>query len=158
MPKKPRVTKYDGKNASQFDEKIKRVNAIVLFHHPSCIHCIMLRPKWEMMKKQLNNDGEIMEVEVGALEQSTSPIRHEIQGYPSIVHVKDGKIAHHFKEERNIENMIKFINHHLNNRTNDLDFNYKIVKNKTSNIIKKVNKTKGRKNRKSRKTRKTRKN
>ena len=152
MPKKPRVTKYDGKNAGQFDKKIKEVNAIVLFHHPSCIHCIMLRPKWEMMKKQLNNDGEIMEVEVSALEQSTNPIRNEIQGYPSIVHVKDGKIAHHFKEERNIENMIKFINHHLNNRSNELNFNYKIVKNKTGNRIKKVKNTKGkRKNRKTRK-------
>ena len=153
MHKKPRVTKFNEKNASQFDQKIKQVNAIVLFHHPSCIHCIMLRPKWEMMKKQLNNDGEIMEVEVGALEQSTSTIRNEIQGYPSIVHVKDGRIAHHFKEERNIENMIKFINYHLNNRSENLDFNYKIVKNKTGNKIKKVKKTKGR-----RKNRKTRKN
>ena len=152
MPKKPRVTKYDGKNASQFDEKIKQVDAIVLFHHPSCIHCIMLKPKWEMMKKQINNYGEIMEVDVSALEQSTSPIRHEIQGYPTIVHVKDGKIAHHFKEERNIDNMIKFINHHLNDKTKNLDFNYKIVKNKSGNRLKKIKKTKSkRKNHKTRK-------
>ena len=70
MPKKPRVTKYDGNNAKEFDEKIKRVHGIVLFYHPSCIHCVMLRPKWEMMKKKLDNDGEILEVEVSALEKS----------------------------------------------------------------------------------------
>jgi hypothetical protein len=55
-------------------------------------------------------------------------------------------------EERNIENMIKFINHHINNRTKNLDYNYKIVKNVTGNKLKKVKKTKAtRKNRKTRK-------
>lgn len=152
MRKNPRVTKFDGKNAKHFDEKIKHVNGIALFHHPSCIHCVMLRPKWEMMKKQIDNDCEILEVEVSALEQSNSPIRKEIRGYPMIVHIKDGRIAHQFNEERNIENMIKFINHHINNRIQNLNYNYKIVKNTTGNKLKKVKKTKGkRKNRKTRK-------
>ena len=151
MHKKPKVTKFDQSNTKQFDEKIKHVNGIVLFHHPQCIHCVMLRPKWEMMKKKLKTDGEIMEVNVTALEQSNSPIREQVQGYPMIVHVENGKIAHHFKEERNIDNMLKFINHHLNNRTNNLDFNYKVIKNNSGrNKLKKITKRK-------RKTRKTRK-
>ena len=151
MHKKPKVTKYDKSTTKQFDEKIKHVNGIVLFHHPQCIHCVMLRPKWEMMKKQLNNDCEIMEVNVSALESSNSPIREEVQGYPMIVHVENGKIAHHFKEERNIDNMLKFINHHLNNKANKLDFNYKVIKNNSGkNKLKKITKRK-RKNRKTRK-------
>ena len=141
MAKKPKVTKYDKKTTRQFDEKIKHVNGIVLFHHPGCIHCIMLKPKWEQMKKQLQTDGEIMEVDVSALEDSKSPMRNEVQGYPMIVHVENGKIAHHFKEERNIDNMIKFINHHLNNRVHQLDYNYKLIKNKTGhNKVKKIQK------------------
>jgi thiol-disulfide isomerase/thioredoxin len=149
MIKKPKVTKFNKKNARQFDEKIKRMNGIVLFHHPECIHCVMLKPKWEMMKKKLNAPGEIMEVDVSALEESTSPIRNEIQGYPMIVRVQDGKIKEHFKEERNIENMLKFIEHHLNHTGNKLDYNYKIVRNKTGrNRLKQVNKKKTRKNKK----------
>jgi hypothetical protein len=105
----------------------------------------------KMMKKKLNTEGEIMEVNVSALEQSNSPIREEIQGYPMIVHVENGRIAHHFKEERNIDNMLKFINHHLNNKANNLDFNYKVIKNKSGkNKLKKITKGK-RKNRKTRK-------
>ena len=142
MPKKPKVTKYDKKNTKEFDEKIKHMNGIVLFHHPGCIHCIMLRPKWEKMKKQLHTDGEIMEVDVSALEESNSPIRNQIQGYPMIVRVENGKIKEHFKEERNIDNMIKFIEHHLNHTPHNLDYNYKILHNKTGNKIKKVTKNK----------------
>ena len=152
MHKKPKVTKFDQSNTKQFDDKIKHVNGIVLFHHPQCIHCVMLRPKWEMMKKKLNTDGEIMEVNVSALEQSNSPIRQEVQGYPMIVHVENGKIVHRFEEERSIENMLKFIHHHLNNRAHNLDFNYKVIKNNSGkNKLKKITKRK-------RKARKTRKN
>ena len=153
MTKKPKVTKFNKKNARQFDEKIKTMNGIVLFHHPECIHCVMLKPKWEMMKKKLNAPGEIMEVDVSALEESTSPIRNEIQGYPMIVRVQYGKIKEQFKEERNIENMLKFIEHHLNHTNHKLDYNYKIVRNNTGrNRLKKVtkdnNKKKTQKNKK----------
>jgi len=151
MHKKPKVTKFDQSNTKQFDDKIKNSKCIVLFHHPQCIHCVMLRPKWEMMKKKLNTDGEILEVNVSALEHSNSPIRQEVQGYPMIVYVENGKITHHFKEERNIDNMLNFIHHHLNNKTHNLDFNYKVIKNNSGkNKLKKITKRK-------RKTRKTRK-
>jgi thioredoxin-like negative regulator of GroEL len=114
MAKGPRVTKYDKDNTKKFDKDIQVMSGIVLFHHPQCIHCVMLRPKWEMMKKKLHSEGDIMEVDVSALEESNSPIRNEIQGYPMIVRVENGKIKEHFKEERNIDNMLKFIEHHLN--------------------------------------------
>ena len=52
MPKKPKVTKFDKTNTKDFDKKIKNMNGIVLFHHPGCIHCIMLKPKWDIMKKK----------------------------------------------------------------------------------------------------------
>ena len=141
MAKGPRVTTFDKKNTKDFDDKIKTMRGIVLFHHPQCIHCVMLRPKWEMMKKKLRTEGDIMEVDVSALDESNNPIRNEIQGYPMIVRVENGKIKEHFKEERNIENMLKFIEHHLNNTHNKLDYNYKITRNKMGrNRLKKVSK------------------
>jgi thioredoxin-like negative regulator of GroEL len=150
MHKKPKVTTFDQSNTKQFDEKIKHINGIILFHHPECIHCVMLRPKWEMMKRKLNNDCEIMEVNVSALEQSNSPIRKQVQGYPMIVHVQNGIIKHRFEQERNIENLIKFINHHINNKANKLEFNYKVIKNNSGkNKLKKI--TKRKKNNKTKK-------
>jgi thioredoxin-like negative regulator of GroEL len=164
MAKGPRVTKYDKHNTKKFDQDIMKISGIVLFHHPQCIHCVMLRPKWEMMKKKLRVDGDIMEVDVSALEESNHPIRNQIQGYPMIVRVENGKIKEHFKEERNIDNMLKFIQHHFNHTNHKLDYNYKITRNKMGrNRLHKVIKDKSKRKRspsphkspKQRKTRKT---
>jgi len=150
---KPKVTKYDKHNTQEFDEKIKHMNGVVLFHHPQCMHCIMLKPKWDMMKKQLNVEGDIMEVNAETLEESNSPIKDKVSGFPMIVRVENGKITDHFKEERNIDNMLKFIRHHLNKTNNKINFNYKINQN---GKLKKINKTKKTKNKKTGKNKKTR--
>ena len=155
--RKPTVTKYDKHNINEFDKKIKHMNGVVLFHHPQCMHCIMLKPKWEIMKKQLNVDGDIMEVSAETLEESNSPIKDKVRGFPMIVRVENGKITDHFKEERNIDNMLTFIRHHLNKR-NNLDYNYKINKNNNLKKIKrkvfKKNKTNNKKDKNKRKTKK----
>jgi len=149
--KKVKVTKIEPHNIKEFDNKIPTLNGIVLFHHPGCIHCIMLKPKWEMMKKKLNSEGEIMEVNAQALEKSNHPIKSEIDGFPTIVHISDGKIKNKFTEERNIENMLRFVTKHFHHTNNKLDYNYKLNKH---NNIKKVKLTKKNKNKK----RKTKKN
>ena len=151
--KKVKVTKIEPHNIEEFDNKIPKLNGIVLFHHPGCIHCIMLKPKWEMMKKKLNMDGEIMEVNAQALEKSMNPIKSQIEGFPTIVRIADGKIKDKFAEERSIENMLRFVTKHLMDSNTKLDYNYKL--NKHSNIKKvKINKTKNQKKNK----RKTKKN
>jgi len=149
--KKVKVTKIEQHNIKDFDNKIPTLNGIVLFHHPGCIHCIMLKPKWEMMKKKIKSEGEIMEVNAQALEKSTNPIKSQIDGFPTIVRISNGKITDKFAEERNIENMLRFVTKHFHDSTNKLDYNYKLNKH---NNIKKVKLTKKNKNKK----RKTKKN
>ena len=51
--KQVNVIKIEQNDTEKFNKKINNMNGIVLFHHPGCIHCIMLKPKWEMMKKKL---------------------------------------------------------------------------------------------------------
>ena len=131
---KPKVTKYDEHNTKEFDKKLETFDGIVLFHHPQCIHCVMLRPKWELMKKKLNTGGEIMEVDVGALEHSTSPVKDQVQGYPMIAHYQNKRLAHQFNEERNIDNMVRFISKYMNHKTNNLNYTYKL--NKKGNVKK----------------------
>ena len=148
--KKVKVTKIEPQNIKEFDNKIPTLNGIVLFHHPGCIHCIMLKPKWEMMKKKIKSEGEIMEVNAQALEKSNHPIKSQIDGFPTIVRITNGEIKDKFAEERNIENMLRFVTKHLNDSNNKLDYNYKLNKH---NNIKKVKKTK-RKNKNKEKTKK----
>ena len=146
--KKINVIKIEQNDAHVLDKKLPHLNGIVLFHHPGCIHCIMLKPKWDIMKKQLKVPGDIMEINAQALEQSNSPMKHKIEGFPMIVRVNNGEIKEKFNEERNIENMLKFVTKHLNDKLNNLDYNYKLNKH---NNLKKISK---RKNKKSRNTKK----
>ena len=139
--KKIKVTKIEPSNAKEFDEKIKNMSGVVLFHHPSCIHCIMLRPKWEMMKKKLKGAGDIMEVNADALENSQSPIKEHIQGFPMLLGVKNGDMKEKFGEERSIENMLRFVTKHMDHSTNNLTYNYKL--NKHRNIKKITKRRKG---------------
>jgi len=140
--KKVKVTKIEPGNAKEFDEKIKTMSGVVLFHHPSCIHCIMLRPKWEMMKKKLKCAGDIMEVNAGALEKSQSPFKENVQGFPMLVGVKNGDMKERFGEERSIENMLRFVTKHMDHSTNNLTYNYKLNKHRNIKKITKNNKRK----------------
>jgi len=144
MKGKVKVTKIEENDSLKLDKHLPTMNGVILFHHPGCIHCIMLKPKWELMKKKINSGGEIMEVNAKALEESKNPIRNKIDGFPMIVFVQNGEIKEKFSEERNIENMLKFVTKHLNETNNKLDYNYKFKNSKKKNIvkIKKTNKRK----------------
>lgn len=146
--KKIKVTKIEPSNSKEFDEKIKTMSGVVLFHHPSCVHCIMLRPKWEMMKKKLKCAGDIMEVNAGALENSNSPIKEHVQGFPMLIGVKNGDMKEKFADERSIENMLRFVTKHMDHSTNNLTYNYKLNKHRN---IKKVTKRRKAKNNKTKK-------
>jgi hypothetical protein len=145
--KKIKVIKIEPSNAKEFDEKMKTMSGVVLFHHPSCVHCIMLRPKWEMMKKKLKGAGDIMEVNAGALENSNSPIKEHVQGFPMLIGVKNGDMKEKFADERSIENMLRFVTKHMDKSTNNLTYNYKLNKHRN---VKKI--TKKNNNRKKNKT------
>jgi thioredoxin-like negative regulator of GroEL len=136
--KKLNVIKIENGKHQDFENKAAHMNGIVLFHHPGCIHCIMLKPKWEMMKKKINGNINIMEVNAEALQTSNSPLKTQITGFPMIVHLNNGKINDTFKEERNIENMLRFVTKYMNEKTNDLDYNYKINKHDNIKKIQKV--------------------
>ena len=139
-----KIIKIEQNDTEKFNNKINNMNGIVLFHHPGCIHCIMLKPKWDMMKKKINMPGEIMEVNAMALEKSNSPIKNKIEGFPMIVRINNGEITDKFAEERNVENMLKFVTKHLHETNNKLNYNYKFKNSKKKNIVK-VNKTKNKK-------------
>jgi hypothetical protein len=143
VKRKLEVIKINKGDAPKFDKHIKNLSGVVLFHHPGCIHCIMLKPKWDMMKDRAPHNAKIMEVSAEALQESHSPIKNKIQGFPMIVYLNNGEIKDTFAEERNVENMLKFVTKHLHHSKNKLDYNYKFKNSKKHNIVK-VKKTKKR--------------
>ena len=130
------VHKIEPSNASDFEDKIKNMSGPVLFHHPGCIHCVMMRPKWVQVIKQLNNKNvncQILEVNAEALPMIHHPLG-KVDGFPRLINVENGIEKDVFTDERNVENMLRFVMKHLKGRNKNLSYDYNL--NKKGNIIK----------------------
>ncbi len=123
--KKLKVTQIGANDAHVLDKAIPTMSGVVLVHHPSCMHCVMLKPKWDIMKKKLNCGGHIMEINADAFSKSQNRLSPFVNGYPTIMGVEPNTKPDIFKDERTIENMLKFVTHHLNNSNNKLNYTYK---------------------------------
>ena len=153
------IHKIEQNNASEFDEKVKNMTGPVLFHHPGCIHCVMMRPKWIQVIKKLNNkkvNCQILEVNADALPMIHHPLG-KVDGFPRLINVENGMQKDVFMEERNVENMLNFVINNLKGKSN-LPYNYNL--NKKEQLIKltdpnNIKRVRG-KNRKTNKTKKKR--
>ena len=151
------VHKIEPHNASEFNEKIKGMNGPILFHSPTCIHCITLRPLWTKMIQELkhkNINCRVLEVNAEALPMINNPFK--VDGFPKIINLQNGVEKDVFSDERNVDNMLQFVLKHFKGKNNNLEYDYnlnkkgKIFKVTDPNNIKRV---RG-KTRKPRKTRK----
>lgn len=130
------VHKIEPNNASQFDQKINNMSGPVLFHHPECIHCVMMRPMWIKVIKRLNNKNiscQILEVNAQALPMIQHPLG-KVDGFPRLINVENGVEKDVFSDERNVDNMLEFVMKHLKGKGNNLKYNYNL--NKKGNLIK----------------------
>ena len=102
------IHKIEKENADQFENKVKGMNGTILFHHPGCVHCIMLRPKWNQMIQQLKNKNiqcSVLEVNAEALPLIHHPLG-QVDGFPRIINVENGVERDVFGDERNVANIL----------------------------------------------------
>lgn len=106
-----KIIKVDEKNVEEINN-LHRDKATVLFFHPSCIHCMMMRQQWESMKNKLRNrnmNGRIYEVNGSCMDRVTHPIKDKVMGFPTIMNVNNGSFQENFEQERSMENMYNFV-------------------------------------------------
>lgn len=123
------VHKIEPGNASDFNEQIKGMNGPILFHSPTCIHCITLRPMWTKMIQELKNKNvncRVLEVNAEVLPMINNPFK--VDGFPKIINLENGVQKDVFSEERNVNNMLDFVLKHLKGKNNNLDYNYNLNK------------------------------
>lgn len=129
------VHKIEPGNAAEFNEKIKGMNGPILFHSPTCIHCITLRPLWTKMIQELKNKNvncRVLEVNAEALPMINNPFK--VDGFPKIINLENGVQKDVFTQERNVNNMLDFVLKHLKGKNNNLNYNYNL--NKKGRMIK----------------------
>ena len=106
-----KIIKITPENKHLFNN-INKENATVLFYHPNCIHCEMMRKNWETMKNKLQQRKKkcnIYEVNGEHMDSIEHPLKEKVQGFPTIMNVKNGKLLNYFEKERNIENMLNYV-------------------------------------------------
>ncbi len=133
----PKVQKVEPPQYSDAVKKLKGFTGVILVFHPSCGHCVQLKPHWEEMKKETNPRVHIMEINGEGMSEhsllSNSVAGKNTEGFPTIMGLRNGKIHLKFNEERTIPNMVKFANKFI------------------SKSFKSMKKNKSRKNKKTRK-------
>ncbi len=110
----PKVQKIEPSHYSDAVKNMRKFTGVILVFHPSCGHCIQLKPNWEQMKKETNSRVHFMEINgEGMSEHETmrdSIAGKNTEGFPTIMGLKNGKVLSKFNEERTIPNMVKFSN------------------------------------------------
>ncbi len=109
-----KVQKVEPPQYSDAVKKLKGFTGVILVFHPSCGHCIQLKPNWNEMKKNANPRVHIMEINGEGMSEhsmmANSVAGKNTDGFPTIMGLRNGKIHLKFNEERTIPNMIKFAN------------------------------------------------
>lgn len=92
-----------------YKNAVQQRPAFVKFHKLDCGYCVQLIPEWNKLLKELKNkDITVIEVESSALNEID--IGDQIQGFPTLVEVKQGGIkGREYMGEKTKENMLKFI-------------------------------------------------
>jgi thiol-disulfide isomerase/thioredoxin len=110
----PKVQKIEPSHYSDAVKNMRKFTGVILVFHPSCGHCIQLKPFWEQMKKQTSPRVHFMEINgEGMSDHETmrdSIAGKNTEGFPTIMGLKNGKVHSKFNEERTVSNMVKFSN------------------------------------------------
>jgi hypothetical protein len=143
----PKVQKIEPPHYSDAVKKLNGFTGVVLVFHPSCGHCIQLKPNWEQMKQGTNQRVHIMEINGEGMAEhsmlSNSVAGKNTEGFPTIMGLRNGKIHLKFNEERTIPNMVKFANKFISKSI--LGSQKNKHQKKSRRMIKKIRKTKTRK-------------
>ena len=82
-----------------------------------CIHCQNMKPQWEYLKTKLKNakcNGLLLEIDSDQLNYiDFSSLKNSINGFPSIMIFKNGKLAKEYNGNRTSNDMFKFFKPHM---------------------------------------------
>ena len=98
-----------------------------------CIHCKLMKHQWKMLKKKLkstNCNGLLLEIDSEQLNYiDYSSLTKSINGYPSIMIFKNGKLIKEYTGNRKYKDMFKFFKPYLV-LTNGKTYKKKSIKNR----------------------------
>jgi len=107
-------------------KRVKKLTGLLLVFHPGCGHCVQMRPEWEAMKRKLSPKVNVMEIDGSEMAEHDGLKANlpEIQGFPMLFLMKNGRRMDEFKGQRTADEMQHFTENGLGIK--------KLVKRKTN--------------------------
>ena len=87
----------------------KKKSCFAMFHMEGCGHCVMLRPEWEKMKKNVKSSLILAEIDSNYSREVTNLTGGEVVGFPTLMVIKGGRKAFEYNRERKEKEMLKFV-------------------------------------------------
>lgn len=142
-----------------YNNLIRGRHAMVVFYMDGCGYCELLKPEWNIFEEELkrkkdhkNKYDDYVIARVNANHINSIDGHNNVIGYPTIMHLIDGKLNEEYSDERNKESLIKFFNKMIKQKQRGGK-----QKNKPYSRIVNKNKSKSRKTQKGKKTSKIKK-
>jgi len=95
-----------------FNPQMKRgETTFVKFYAPWCSHCNRLAPTWELLSTKYA--GKVKVAEVDCTQNRDLCSRYKIQGYPTLMLFRDGKLVEEYEGGRDFKTLSNFIENKL---------------------------------------------
>jgi thioredoxin-like negative regulator of GroEL len=82
---------------------------LVLVHMNNCGHCKKMMPEWKKCKKQNNTGIKIVDYEMNTTKGKDLVKKHNINGFPTILLIENGKKLDTYNGERTSESILEFM-------------------------------------------------
>lgn len=105
-----RSLKVSPKTQKRVETSLSSSTPILMLYHASwCGHCQHFMPEWKKAKDELEHMAGILTAEVEAENMSMLPSSlTAIQGYPTLMVLKDGKQVKEYQGDRSAADVVKF--------------------------------------------------
>ena len=94
---------------------VKPYKELLFFTLEGCGHCERMKPTWDLLKTNYGATGKIKLIQVKAKENQDLVQKYKVQGYPTLLFVKDEKKVIEYNGNREYEDLVKFLKHSMTN-------------------------------------------
>uniref|UniRef100_T1JB49 Flavin-containing monooxygenase n=1 Tax=Strigamia maritima TaxID=126957 RepID=T1JB49_STRMM len=92
-----------------FHKHIEKGLHFVKFYAPWCGHCQKLAPVWEQLAQSYGVDSSVQIGKIDCMSNRAICTEFEIQGYPTLLWMQDGKVVEKYQGPRNHDDLKKYV-------------------------------------------------
>ena len=102
----------DPLSVQKFNTAVKNKDAFIHYYHPQCGHCLELEPEWTSLVKTLKakyKNADLLIAKIRNDMMKDIKAHKEIQGFPTIFILKNGKKVKEYNGDRKAESLLNYL-------------------------------------------------